>query len=319
MLLTGFIWIDSGNNVNPTIPGSGRKFEILPTTLFRPKVALETEGHGSRSKESVFQSAQLLHIRYGESTDPVLSRIDAFYAFYEVFQFCAFSELQSLNHKEWQVNQIWIEATRPGQISVQVTPEALEEIRSLQVDHAWQLKLTLEVIRKRGSPHWPRATEQADVERVDTAARQLEDDFDYLLSRARKINDSIDHLIRHRRDQDLTKSRTGHDMIITVPQLTILMMIFTTTFFGMNFKELQTLSIWIYFVVVSPLIIGAATFFLFVGWWTWTKIKKRQTRAEEKIRASRRQDPEPDVHGEMEAPPGYPASWAPRVRRALHI
>ena len=256
----GFIWIDSGNEpLSRTVEGL---FQFVPITSFRRKIALENIKSARYPKDSVDQSAQLLHKCYSENMDPELTRTDAFYAFHNIFEFCAFSELQFLNRTGKQIEQYQIEnPMKHYRKSTRGSDSLLESLKSLKMlveSHIWQLETTLSVIRRRGDPNWPRATLPRDMKITKAAARQLEDDYEHLLSRARGIrerfSDSIAQSIAERAQNDYTKP--------VMALVSIASLIFTTSFFSMNFTELQDLSVWIYFVASTPFL-GLSTAYFF--------------------------------------------------------
>ena len=256
----GFIWMDSGNEpISRTLAGPGTDFAFFPTISFRKKIALENNTPGLHPKDTVYQSAQLLHTSYGGNMDPELTRIDAFYAFHKIFEFCAFSELQFLNLMEKQIEQYQIEncvkyhgkPTNGSDLSL----ESLQRFRTLVQKHIWQLEKTLSVIHSEGDPDWPRATHARDIKTTRAAADRLQKDYEHLLSRAvnirQRCSDSIAQRIAQNAQTDYTKPVMA---LVCITFLT-----FTTSFFSMKFKELQNLSVWVYFVVSTPLILGLTT------------------------------------------------------------
>ena len=183
--------------------------DLLPTPQYKPKVALEDTAYGIPTYELAIQSAQLLNRYYGEEIDHDLLQLDAFYAFSGIFRFCAFSEVHFLNLMEgqlecWRAEQYDIpsdlylpshrqdlsEKSRRADADIVdmsmgiASPQSINEVRMLIDNHAERLRGTLDVINKRGSPHWPKCAHHE----VDAVGRGLETDFQYLLLRAKRLS-----------------------------------------------------------------------------------------------------------------------------------
>ena len=264
------------------------------------------------------QSAQLLHTCYGEKMDPELTRTDAFYAFHDIFEFCAFSELQFLNLMEKQIEQYQIENPmkyhRKSTSGNDLLLESLKSLKMLVEKHIRQLETTLSVIRRRGDPNWPRATNPRDLERARAAAHQLEDDYEHLLFRAKDIrerfSDSIAQSIAERAQNDYTKPMMA--------LMLIAFLIFTTSFFSMNFKELQNLSVWIYFVASTPFILGLGTLFFL-----WSKLIDLNLSSGWSQPGRKLPTSTEPVFGEKDKERSttarYPKSRLYRLRKALHL
>lgn len=315
----GFIWMDSGNEpISRTLAGPGTGFDFVPTISFRKKIALENNTPGIHPKDPVYQSAQLLHTSYGGNLDPELTRIDAFYAFHKIFEFCAFSELQFLNLMEKQIEQYQIENcmkhNKKRTTGSDLSLESLQRFKTLVRKHIWQLEKTISVIYNEGDPDWPRATHPRDIRTTRVAAYQLREDYQHLLSRAidirQRCSDSIAQRIAESAQTDYTRPVMA---LVCITFLT-----FTTSFFSMNFKELQNLSVWIYFVVSTPFILGLTTVFFF-----WPKLidfnsSPIWSRPGERPPTS--MDPgfgEKDE--ERSTPARFPKSRLHRLGKALHI
>ena len=196
MRFSGFIWVDSGNEALKDI-------EFVPTIVMRQKIALKSTNHQKPPNSSVSQTAQLLHTCYGRDTDPELARIDAFYAFHEIFEFCAFSEVQFLNLMEKELDRYKLEKyTEHRRKSADGSGWSIASLNRYKMTiekHVSQLELTLDVVKSKGDSHWPRAKRATiattDMKRIKAAARQLQRDYEHLLSRAitlrEKLKDSI--------------------------------------------------------------------------------------------------------------------------------
>ena len=314
MTSTGFIWLDSG------IPGTITDFKndarFLPTTLPRRNVALGGEEYGMSWEKIVFQSAELLHAQHGENLDQDLSRIDAFYAFHDIFQFCAFTELEFLNLLERQLEPIRHAGSSQDAAPV-ISVGELNRNNTLLEKHIWQLDLTLSIIERRGGPLWPSAREPANFAKAETARKQLEDDFNHLGSRAKHIQERYQFEIFNDSFREMAKSGTEDNK----PSMVLLytaVLVFTSTFFSMNFKELQNLSIWVYFVVATPLGIGVATLLFFWDRLKVPKTKRNQTRKED-TRDSQKRGLESDIEKGGRFHQHRRSRWIIRIMRALQV
>ena len=287
--------------------------------LWRESVSeiLEDE---SPFRESIFLNIHALHTGYGKDLDPAVMNTDAFYAFHSIFEFCAFSEVQFLNLMEERIKEYWIKdyaeyCEKPpsrGNPSL----KSLEIMRTRIVKHMSQIQMTLRVIRIRGDSRWPRTTDRVDVEIAIKAANQLESDFDYLLFRARNVRDSISDLISHCRACQAANAHTDYTpLAIALIYMTLL--IFTTSFFSMNFKGLENLSVWVYFVLATGLIIALTT-----ALWLWPKLhdslgpfswKAPQKKPIESM------DSESEKTEKRATPTHFPKSWLHRRRTTLPV
>ena len=288
-LFEAFVWDDSVIVVYSSDYSAGpwlddEYVKSVPTIPFRRKIALEDANYEKNPEHRKHYNSRLFQTCYGENLNPGLKVVDAFYAFHEIFEACAFSELQFLNLMEKQVNQYWAkrlteyhkEATTQGD----PTLVSLERTRMHIEEHVQRLQATLRLIEHRGDPQWPRATAGKDVEKAEAAARQLEEDFHYLVDRARIIRDKYLDLIGHLHASQKAIPETDYNLQApqkvtpqtdyTKPVMALVLIafqIFLTSFFSMNFKELQNLSVWIYFVVSTPLVLSLTTVFFF-----WSKL-----------------------------------------------
>ena len=267
MKSTGFIWIDSGNGRSER---SSTDVVFFPTVLYRRKIALKATEHRQPPIHPVSQTAQLLHTCYGRDMDPELARIDAFYAFHEIFEFCAFSEVQFLNFMEKQLEQYhtekYAEHRRKSANGRHMSIGFLHRCMTTINKHISQIETTLDLVRSRGDPHWPRATHYTYTEKVEAAVRQLKVDFEHLLSRAKKIEENLSYSIfvslLESNSAHMATAQTNYTKSV-IALVLIAFLIFTTSFFSMNFRELQDLSVWIYFVASTVLTLPLAIMLIY--------------------------------------------------------
>ena len=254
-----------------------------------------------------------------------LIKIDAFYAFHEIFEFCAFSEVQFLNLIQKQVEQHQTEKYMKN--SRKLVDKSDFSIRSLNrykttvEKHISQIKMTLDVVRSRGDREWPRAIDHIYRERTEAAARQLEDDFEHLLSRAKNIGEKLDDciyesLLENNKAQTATAETATAQTGYPTPMMALLCIalpIYITSFFSMNFKELQNLSVWIYFVVSTPLMLSLITVLVF-----WSKLSNLVPSPNRKeILTSMEQESEKTE--ERATPTRFQKSWLRRRRTRLPV
>ena len=252
--------------------------------------------------------------------DPELIRIDAFYAFHEIFEFCAFSEVQFLNLMQKQVEQHqsekYMKRSRESADGSNFSIRSLNRQKTMVEKHISQLQMTLNVVRSRGDRQWPRAIDYIYRERTEAAARQLEDDFVHLLSRAKNIGEKVDDciygsLLEDNKAQTAT-AQTGYPTPV-IAWVCFGLPIYITSFFSMNFKELQNLSVWIYFVVSTPLMLSLITVFVY-----WSKLSNLVPSPDRKD-VPTSTDPESEKIKERATPTRFPKSWLRRRRARLPV
>jgi hypothetical protein len=248
---------------------------FYPTIQIKRKIALEDESLCSLSASKAdqiathhqtMQSAGLLSTSlYGRDLNQELMQLDPFYALHGIFAFCSAAENQFLN-LIWSVLQA--EAGQPETEAYQGTSLLrFKQHEQLLQDRISSLRSTLAYVRERGAAIWPHTRHQNPSEKQKEELSQAEDmlvkDFTYLIRRAEELVELCRNEIQNVRNMvSLAESRKGVEQARGVARLTSLAFIFipmsfTTSFFGMNFKELGTggLSLWIWFAVTIPVCI----------------------------------------------------------------
>lgn len=204
----------------------------------------------------ITQSAQLLQENFGCELDDVVIEQDPFYAFHQLFMFTAFSEIQFLNLMEAQLRKILKNLDNPAF-------ERLNHHRIILSDHCWQLQETLAVIRRRGPPSkWPIA---------ESSVIKLEINFHHLYSRATHLINEYTYAIaqysyKPAQPQTQQAPQIQRPVVNTTVLCFIIIPLAISCFFSMNFKELQALSIWIYFVIAVPSSLITFGCLWFGGW-----------------------------------------------------
>ena len=234
--------------------------ELHPTIQHYPGIALNAPKFSLRgqcphaNRRGFHQSATFLHLGYGKTLDEETFASDAFYALHEFFTFKAFSESQFVNVVKAAIAP---ETSHMVLWQEQPTLSNLLYHKEILLNHAQELRSNIFAIKNRGSCQWPRALSEVRQKVACAAADTLLHDFESLLQRT--------ELLSHRCDQGmsiimnntaLTEPRRAISQARQVGRLTLLAyfyipLSFTSSFFGMNFSELNNgsnLHIWLYFV-----------------------------------------------------------------------
>jgi hypothetical protein len=257
-----------------------------------------------------FQSASLLHLSHGKShgknLDPKTMACDAFYALSGLFSFVASSSSQYLNflsellaqdESTSSLYEPWLEKS-------DALLERLKHIEACLLCHSAKLSSIILWVRTRGGSHcnrplastnsngpYPQTREESIAE---AEAQSLLTDFEYLAAYA-------EQLLKQCADQKgllmnraaLGMARQGIEQGEAIRRLTLLAFHFlplgiTTSFFGMNFRELagsggsggsggscgggngggEMLGIWIWFAISVP-VFGASVLYCF-----WTTVRR---------------------------------------------
>ena len=256
---TGFIWFDSAKNSwwDSTL-NLGKHIKIVPTFPYTRTSEADPYFLKTPDSNRGYQSAQTLHEHYGGDLDTRLMGVDAFYALHGLFRFCAFSEIQFLNLMGKQLSLWRSDRDNTRKKGTAFDYDTLEQTRLLIEDHLTYLEETVELIQCQKSPDWPVATEKSDIRTTEVAAHQLVTDYTYLQNRATR-------LLRLYEDKTLAPERSTmmkpHSLISlskkysAIFQTFLLVPIFVATFFSMNFRELQDLSVWVYFSTLLGLLL----------------------------------------------------------------
>ncbi|KFY22810.1 hypothetical protein V493_06314 [Pseudogymnoascus sp. VKM F-4281 (FW-2241)] len=229
---------------------------FYPTIQHRPRIALRTDPTSLLDERDLgknfAQSARLQALDYGNLLNAETMRLDPFYAISDLFYFYAHSETQFLNLME-----VKIASDTDFNTSSRRNP-TLSNLRCFQdiIDaHLFRLRSTTDMIKERGGAKWPRVSEQHPEQqrKADASANALQEIFKHLTRRAESLLD------RCTRGMDLTMNDTmlaeSKQAIAQAQRITRLTLVaffyiplsFTTSFFGMNFAELEVgLSIWIW-------------------------------------------------------------------------
>ena len=206
------------------------------------------------------QTLSFLHQELGQSLDRETAGKHPFYALNEIFRLLAASEHQFFNLMEEKVQE-------RGQ-AMEDHRNSIGEIQAMKrfVDqHKERLNDVLEIINARGGRLWPHpaSSDSKTAGKAEEAAQCLMLTFGQLIRRAKAVSEICkDEVTMLSNDSVVTEAQRSMQQAEGVAKVTFIAFVFvplsfTTSFFGMNIKELngtgQKISIW--FVVTTPVMI----------------------------------------------------------------
>ncbi|KAI1327492.1 hypothetical protein F5Y16DRAFT_371476 [Xylariaceae sp. FL0255] len=206
----------------------------------------------------------MLPFQYGSTLAKDLASEDALYALSELFHFSASAEQQCLNliHNRLERELSFITTDR-GHGNHGVSLANLRYIKSILRRHEGSLAETSNMLENRSSLDWPRVPDTAaGAEKTNHTANLLLTDFRHLLRRAESLSRECEQgMATLANITVLEESRQSVDMGLRVERLTVIATLFIPLSFvcsvwGMNFKELGTgsLPIWWFFVTAGPIV-----------------------------------------------------------------
>jgi Mg2+ and Co2+ transporter CorA len=215
------------------------------------------------------QSASLLHFDYGRSLRPSLMATDAFYALDEILSFAASSEMQFLNLIDIKLDQ-YTESTENEFSSL----PSLKYTKEILYRHIQKVRQTLDSIRNAKHPKWPKAGTKGRGE-TRIAADAIEQDFIHLLGRAQMIHERCNEaIVVLMSSVSISESKKAIGQATRVTRLTFLAFLFvplsfTTSFFGMNVREIANERLSIFWWAVMSIPVSGLTVLLFYWDITW--------------------------------------------------
>ena len=272
------IWLDSGRDltsckVGPWLdpPGTLRAMQMsfLPVFQHYPKMGLMAPGseslnvlgpnHHGRTTGGL-QSISAMHENYGKTLDPSTVRSDVFYALSELFSFSCSASNQAMNLIERNIDEctvVGLSDRALGLSNLQTSKTHLDA--QLQ-----RLHFLRTFVKNRKNRNWPVSSGPEQVKIADEAARDLLEGYDHLVHRvvalSKRCSDSTMSLMNQ---SMLEESRNAISQARVVGRLTLLAFFFiplsfTTSFFGMNVREITgedgpRISVWLWFVVTAPI------------------------------------------------------------------
>ncbi|KPM45190.1 hypothetical protein AK830_g1365 [Neonectria ditissima] len=319
---TLLIWTDCGMGLHKTRSGPlwkmhtvyGPSMTMLPIVSSVKNQAIDrtldtrnTQGEDGKDAlpseqdiPNVVEPLLHLHKELGISLNSRLAHNDPFYMLDEIFRLFVTSEYQFLNLMHAKVDELaHFDTHRPDSTS------ELKRIKELVNKHAERIEDLIPVIKARGGD-WPRAPGETRSEQKDPTkeySEQLTVLFDKVLRRARAVSELCQFGISDLgnemtiREARRSKKQAGVMAKITVVAFVLGCLSFTTSFFGMNFMELDgsKRSIWLWFAVSVPVLLGS--------WLAWridgskcknlmVNIKERFAKDQGKDKESRGKDEE---------------------------
>lgn len=205
------------------------------------------------------QNICMLPFQYGSRLDGELASRDALYALSELFHFSASATAQMLNFVDDKIRHelsfIWAaeEHSTAGRFSA-ASLLNLNFIKALLNSNAQGLAEVVHILRNRDALAWPRDDTSTIAAR--TGALLLAD-FEFLLKRAENLATACDQAIRNLGESaNLEEARRSTELSLVVHRLTVIGTIFIPLSFvcslwGMNFQELGTGSLHLYWWPVS--------------------------------------------------------------------
>lgn len=205
------------------------------------------------------QSAALLPFEFEKLLDTRIANCDAFYAVHHIFQHVAFAEVQVLNLLEEKIED------EMGVLIVERDQShSIENLQFFSVfldHHLHQISDTLRIVKRKGHPTWPSQTGRCEP--ASSAASVLVEDFESLLARAldlrKRCTEGMGVMMNR---AVVAESRKAIEQAERLKRLTLLAsffipLSFTTSLFGMNFKEFGQghLSAWLFAVVSIPVLV----------------------------------------------------------------
>ena len=244
-----------------------------------------------------------------------------FYALHDLFAFAIASESQLINFLTRHL-RLESSTWKRQPTAMTSVYDSLQRHKALLVIHRQQTNNILDVVRRQGPQNWERfETTKSDVRQASsssqskvqasskpilgssrdhtvtnfedkpthTAAAQLIKDYEHISERTDALIQAYSEGMEDIQNSAmLLESRKAMEQAGSVARLTLLAFLFiplsfTTSFFGMNFKEFinDGLSIWVWFVTSVP-VFGVA-----VGVCFWDNIREWLKAAKEKMSRSR--------------------------------
>lgn len=211
-----------------------------------------------RGDAAMHQSAAILPFELEKLVDSNVANQNAFYALHYVFHHAACAENQVLNLVEALLEQEMDVLANERHQS-----HSLENLQffSIFLDrHKRHISNTLRAVRAKGNSKWP--AKNGHCETASSAAKNLEDDFEALLSRAGDLRERCTEGMGIMMNRAVVaESRKAIEQAERLKRLTLLAtffipLSFTTSLFGMNFEEFGQghLHVWLFAVVSAPVL-----------------------------------------------------------------
>ena len=218
------------------------------------------------------QSAALLPLNYGKSLKPDTMSYDAFYALNEVFTFVAFSEMQFLNMIEFKLDRYLEDNDSQEYDSL----PKIKYVKNILYRHIQHIKETIASIQNTRHPKWPKGTRKpkGKDQKAARAAEALDQDFHHLLERTQflyaRCHEEIGVLMNSIAIQESKRAIRQAERVekLTFLAFVFVPMSFTSSFFGMNIKELgnDKVSIWAWVIMTFSVLAFTLLLFFYNSW-----------------------------------------------------
>lgn len=273
-LIIVVIWLDSGDDLSRSPPGpwlssprAAFHTYFRPVIMYRPNISFkdhaampitnsasdgeDNELRDSTDKEGELpQSISLLAKHYGKSLNTSTMASDPFYLLSELFVFAATSKLEALNTVKSKLDSIRSGSNLNPRDPLNLDPEVaiqaqinLIHYRDVLEDHIFHIEGTLIFIQNRERLRWPRSQAQTQSSKALHAAERTEQDFKYLLERARLLQERCDcQLTTIMNNTTIEEARRGIEQAGRVFRFTLLAftyvpLSFSSSVFGMTFVQ----------------------------------------------------------------------------------
>jgi flagellar biosynthesis/type III secretory pathway chaperone len=262
-----FVWTDAGDDLgvgmlnrveNPASSGNrpDRKYSLWPIIKYRPNMGLSPEKLSNvkvTRTEQIPPCAARLHLELGHSLRMPLMADDPFYALTEIFAVAAASQNLLLNMIEHKLAQY----TQRGSKDFDTLPN-LTYLKGVLLRQLSQTKQARHSIRNTEGSKWPRSTASAAIR----ARKMVEQDYDHIYEHAheldRRCQEAITVLMSSVTIDDAKKAIAQTERVakLTILAFVFVPLSFTTSFFGMNFRELEDLSISRWVAMTVPILLA---------------------------------------------------------------
>jgi len=171
------VWMDAGKDLSHCKSGPWlSRFPLTEMTRLHPffqhrsRMALSNNGRkdGPASTERNSIKQQYAHKNYGSYLKIEIMAYDAFYALNELFEFSAASIDQVLEQLEGNISPTSLRHSHTTKLS------ELLVVKFLVDDYQNYVADSLEIVRNRGNPKWPRTSSLKQREKAGRAACHLE-------------------------------------------------------------------------------------------------------------------------------------------------
>ncbi|KAH8704096.1 hypothetical protein BGW36DRAFT_404330 [Talaromyces proteolyticus] len=267
---------DSGRDLSrgpqgPWLPQEdGRSY--LPWTIFAPTIQhnsriwtksyLAKPTTSNKSQEKFPQSAQLLALYCGETLDTPTMVLDPFYAITDLFQFCAFSEIQFMNVIEAKIEG---DTDYNSLMKENPTLSNLLYCREIVQKHLTHLQEIVKIIKCSGGHLWPHVGKDHlhQYQKALRAKESLLEDYEQLVERAEVIikrcskgmNVIMNNVMLAEAKRAMVQARSVAKL--TLIAFFYIPLSFTCAFFSMNIAgfEQEIGRIWLWFAVSVPVLL----------------------------------------------------------------